>query len=98
MEEINKVFPLLISNLNFVWKFHEENQLCIKNGYQEKALSYNQTHCIEIPPLHIASKIRTSWHMVQANGQKIGLYFDKTLVKWSVIHYPFYAMRMGLRL
>ena len=30
MEEINKVFPLLISKPNFVCKVHEDNQSCIK--------------------------------------------------------------------
>ena len=30
MEEINEVFPLLISKPNFVCKVHEDNQSCIK--------------------------------------------------------------------
>ena len=30
MEEINDVFPLLISKPHFVCKFHEDNQSCIK--------------------------------------------------------------------
>ena len=30
MEEINEVFPLLISNPNFFCKVHEDNQSCIK--------------------------------------------------------------------
>ena len=30
MEEINEVFPLLISKPNFVFKLHEDNQSCIK--------------------------------------------------------------------
>ena len=30
MEEINELFPLLISKPNFVCKVHEENQSCIK--------------------------------------------------------------------
>ena len=30
MEEINEVFPLLISKPNFVFKVHEDNQSCIK--------------------------------------------------------------------
>ena len=30
MEEIDKVFPLLISKPNFVCKVHEDNQSCIK--------------------------------------------------------------------
>ena len=30
MEEINEVFPLLISKANFFCKLHEDNQSCIK--------------------------------------------------------------------
>ena len=36
MEEINKVFPLLIQNPNFVCKVHEDNQYSIKMATMTK--------------------------------------------------------------
>ena len=36
MEEINEVFPLLISNPKFVCKVHEDNQSCIKMATRNK--------------------------------------------------------------
>ena len=49
MEEINKVFPLLIQKPKFIYQFHEDNQSCIKMATRTKfslrtkniALKYN---------------------------------------------------------
>ena len=49
MEEINELFPLLISKPNFVFKLHEDNQSCIKMATGTKFFPWKK---------HIALKYR----------------------------------------
>ena len=53
MEEIEKVFPLLILKPRFVCKVHENNQSCIKMATGTKFSPRTKHIVLKLPPLHI---------------------------------------------
>ena len=59
MEEINKLFPLLIQNHKFVCQVHEDNRSCIKMATW-KTISLQNNH-IALNYLHFRSNVKSGW-------------------------------------
>ena len=57
MEEISKVFPLLIQKPKFVCQVHEDNQFCIKMANGTKFLP--RTKHIALKYHHFRSKVKS---------------------------------------
>ena len=98
MEEINEVFPLLISKPNFVCKVNEDNQSCIKMATGTKFSS--RTKHIALKYHHFRSHVksrRVDIHY-RPTGEQLAYLLTKPLSNESFFTFKIHAMWMGLQL